>query len=160
MLYSSLSIKSYKSILRWCLFALLGLSLTWLVSCGGSPASNPATPEIEFWTMQLQPEFNDYFNRLVSQFETANPGVKVRWVDVPWTAMESKILSAVSAKTAPDVVNLNPSFASQLATKNAWLNLSTKVSTAEQQKYLPNIWQASTLNNQSFGLPWSASSKI
>lgn len=104
--------------------------------------------------MQLQPEFNDYFNRLVSQFETANPGVKVRWVDVPWTAMESKILSAVSAKTAPDVVNLNPSFASQLATKNAWLNLSTKVSTAEQQKYLPNIWQASTLNNQSFGLPW------
>ena len=154
MLYSSLSIKSYKSILRWCLFALLGLSLTWLVSCGGSPASNPATPEIEFWTMQLQPEFNDYFNRLVSQFETANPGVKVRWVDVPWTAMESKILSAVSAKTAPDVVNLNPSFASQLATKNAWLNLSTKVSTAEQQKYLPNIWQASTLNNQSFGLPW------
>ena len=154
MSYSSLSIKSYKSILRWCLFALLGLSLTWLVSCGGSPASNPATPEIEFWTMQLQPEFNDYFNRLVSQFETANPGVKVRWVDVPWTAMESKILSAVSAKTAPDVVNLNPSFASQLATKNAWLNLSTKVSTAEQQKYLPNIWQASTLNNQSFGLPW------
>ena len=154
MLYSSLSMKSSKLILRWCLFALLGLSLTWLVSCGGTPASNPATPEIEFWTMQLQPEFTDYFNRLVSQFETANPGVKVRWVDVPWTAMESKILSAVSAKTAPDVVNLNPSFASQLAAKNAWLNLSTKVSTAEQQKYLPNIWQASTLNNQSFGLPW------
>ncbi len=154
MAYSSLSIKSYKSILRWCLFALVGLSLTWLVSCGGSPVNNPATPEIEFWTMQLQPEFNDYFNRLVSQFETANPGVKVRWVDVPWTAMESKILSAVSAKTAPDVVNLNPSFASQLAAKNAWLNLSTKVPALEQQKYLPNIWQASTLNNQSFGLPW------
>jgi putative chitobiose transport system substrate-binding protein len=52
------------------------------------------------------------------------------------------------------VVNLNPSFASQLAAKNAWLNLSTKVSPTEQQKYLPNIWQASTLNNQSFGLPW------
>ena len=37
--------------------------------------------------------------------------------------MESKILTAVSAKTAPDVVNLNPDFAAQLASRNAWLNL-------------------------------------
>ncbi len=154
MSYFFLSPKSLRSLFRWAIFVLLGLSLTWLISCGGKPAINSATPEIEFWTMQLQPEFNDYFNRLVSNFEAANPGVKVRWVDVPWTAMESKILSAVSAKTAPDVVNLNPSFASQLAAKNAWLNLSAKVPVSEQQKYLPNIWQASTLNNQSFGLPW------
>jgi len=141
-------------VARSCLFVLLGFCLTWLVSCGGSPTSNPATPEIEFWTMQLQPEFTDYFNNLITKFESTTPGVKVRWVDVPWTAMESKILSAVSAKTAPDVVNLNPTFASQLASKNAWLNLSTKVSPTEQQKYLPNIWQASTLDKQSFGLPW------
>lgn len=154
MLYSFPSLKSLRSIARWFAFTLLGLCLTWLVSCGGTPASNPATTEIEFWTMQLQPEFNNYFNQLISQFESTNPGVKVRWVDVPWTAMESKILSAVSAKTAPDVVNLNPTFASQLAAKNAWLDLSTKVPQAEQQKYLPNIWSASTLGKLSFGLPW------
>ena len=58
--------------------------------------------------MQLQPQFTDYFNKLIATFESENPGLKVRWVDVPWTAMESKILTAVSAKTAPDVVNLNP----------------------------------------------------
>jgi len=43
---------------------------------------------------------------LIATFEAENPDVKVNWVDVPWSAMESKIL-AVSAKTAPDVVNLN-----------------------------------------------------
>jgi putative chitobiose transport system substrate-binding protein len=45
----------------------------------------------------------------------------VRWVDIPWADMQSKILTAVAAGTAPDVVNLNPDFAAQLASKNAWL---------------------------------------
>ncbi len=144
-----------RSIARRFFWAVAGLALTiWLASCGGSNVSQVKGPEIEFWTMQLQPEFTDYFNRLITQFEAANPGTKVRWVDVPWAAMESKIISAVSARTAPDVVNLNPSFASQLAAKNAWLELDAKIAPTDRQKYLPKVWQASTLNNVSFGIPW------
>jgi putative chitobiose transport system substrate-binding protein len=40
--------------------------------------------------MQLQPEFTDYFNNAIDTFQKENPGVKVSWVDVPWSAMESK----------------------------------------------------------------------
>jgi len=110
--------------------------------------------------MQLQPEFTDYFNKLIATFEAENKGVKVRWVDVPWAAMQNKILTAVSAKTAPDVVNLNPSFASQLASRNAWLDLDTRVPEAVQKQYLPNIWKDSTLNNKSFGIPWYLTSRV
>lgn len=141
------------------LFSLLGLLLSWAISCTPTP-SPPTNPEIEFWTMQLQPQFTTYFNQLISTFEADNPGVKVRWVDVPWSEMESKILAAVSAKTAPDVVNLNPDFASQLASRNAWLDLSTKIPQPIQQQYLPKIWQASTLNHKSFGLPWYLTTNI
>ncbi|MBW4574779.1 MAG: sugar ABC transporter substrate-binding protein [Aphanothece sp. CMT-3BRIN-NPC111] len=140
-------------------FALLGLLLSWVVSCSTGP-SQSKNPEIEFWTMQLQPKFTNYFNELIATFESQNPGVKVRWVDVPWSAMESKILTAVSAKTAPDVVNLNPDFASQLASRNAWLDLDAKVPQTVRQEYLPNIWNASTLNGKSFGLPWYLSSSV
>lgn len=144
---------------RLCLFTLLGLLLSWTLSC--TPKSTPsATAEIEFWTMQLKPEFTDYFNKLIATFETANKGVKVRWVDVPWAAMENKILTAVSAKTAPDVVNLNPGFASQLAARNAWLDLDAKVTQDVRQQYLPNIWKDSTLNNKSFGIPWYLTSRV
>ena len=59
---------------------------------------------------QLQPDFTDYFNQLITDYEAQNPDVKVRWVDVPWADMQSKILTAVTAGTAPDVVNLNPDF--------------------------------------------------
>ncbi len=144
---------------RFGLYALLGLLLSWVVSC--SPGLQPSgSQEIEFWTMQLQPQFTDYFKNLIATFETANSGVKVRWVDVPWTAMESKILTAVSARRAPDVVNLNPDFASQLASRRAWLDLDSKVSATVRQLYLPNIWKASTLNDQSFGIPWYLTTRV
>lgn len=150
------------------LFALLGFALSWLVSCGGGTPtstggqSNQAggKQEIEFWTMQLQPEFTEYFNQLIASFEQQNPTFTVRWVDVPWADMERKILTAVSAKTAPDVVNLNPGFASQLAERNAWLELDDKVPASDRQLYLPNIWKASTLNGKTFGLPWYLTTRV
>lgn len=110
--------------------------------------------------MQLQPEFTDYFKNLISTFEAENPGTKVKWVDVPWSAMPSKILTAVSAKTAPDVVNLNPDFASQLAGRQAWLDLDAKVPTEVRSTYLPNIWKASSLNGKSFGVPWYLTTQL
>lgn len=110
--------------------------------------------------MQLQPQFTDYFNQLIAKFETENPGVRVRWVDVPWSAMESKILAAVSAKTAPDVVNLNPDFAALLAGRNAWLDLEAKIPESVRSQYLPNIWQANTLNGKSFGIPWYLTAQV
>ena len=112
-----------KSWQLFAVFGLVGLLLAAVVSCGKPAVNSQAnnTQEIEFWTMQLQPQFTEYFNKTIAGFEAENPGVKVRWVDVPWSAMESKILGAVSAKTAPDVVNLNPDFASLLAGRNAWL---------------------------------------
>jgi putative chitobiose transport system substrate-binding protein len=150
---------------RFGLFALLGLLLSWLLSCS-APSSNPGgqstagKAEVEFWTMQLQPQFTDYFNTLIATFEQENPTIKVRWVDVPWADMKSKILTAVSAKTAPDVVNLNPDFASQLAARDAWLPLDDKVSEDVRSQYLPNIWKASTLDGKSFGIPWYLTTRV
>lgn len=141
-------------------FALIGLLLgTGLSSCGSGSSSSSAN-EIEFWTMQLQPKFTDYFNDLIAEFEQENPELTIKWVDVPWSAMESKILAAVSANTAPDVVNLNPDFASQLASKDAWLNLNEVVPAETKAEYLPKIWQASTLDDISFGLPWYLTTRV
>jgi putative chitobiose transport system substrate-binding protein len=150
---------------KFSLWLIVGLLLSWLLSCSPTPSNSN---ELEFWTMQLQPQFTEYFTQLNNQFETNNQSVKVRWVDVPWSAMESKILTAISGKTAPDVVNLNPNFASQLATRNAWLNLDEAIAMDVKNSYLPKIWQASTIetcqeNNcseSSFGLPWYLTTRV
>ncbi|WP_310427458.1 sugar ABC transporter substrate-binding protein [Chamaesiphon sp. VAR_48_metabat_135_sub] len=143
---------------RLLICGLLGLVLTGVVSCLKSPSSK--TPQLEFWTMQLQPKFNDYFKDAISKFEVANPGIKVHWVDVPWGAMQGKIQAAMGAKTAPDVVNLNPDFAIQLAARNAWLNLDSVLTKGESKEYLPSIWQAGTLEGKAFSFPWYLTTNV
>ena len=140
-------------------WAATGLLLA-VAGCGGGGNQPSGKQEVEFWTMQLQPKFTDYFDQLITDFETANPDVDVVWIDVPWSDMQSKILTAVSAGTAPDVVNLNPDFASQLASRNAWLSLDDQLSPEEQAVYLPKIWQATTLNGDSFGFPWYLTTRV
>ena len=118
--------------------------------------------------MQLKPNFTEYFVNLNRNFEAQNERLKLRWVDVSWSAMENKILTSISARTAPDVVNLNPKFASQLATRNAWLDLEPVVAPEVKATYLPKIWQASKIevcqqsncNEQTFGLPWYLTTTI
>lgn len=131
-----------------------------LVSCSVSQPDDRQRVEVEFWTMQLQPQYTDYFTALIAQFEQEHPTVRINWVDVPWAGMESKILTAVAAKTAPDVVNLNPNFASQLAAKGAWLDLSQRIPSETVAQYLPNIWQASTIDGKAFGIPWYLTTRI
>lgn len=153
--------------IKFGLWLSLGLSLSLLYGCNSSSDSNNSN-ELEFWTMQLKPQFTEYFSKINTSFETTNQDLEIRWVDVPWSAMESKILTSISAKTSPDVVNLNPNFASQLATRNVWLDLDELVSDQIQQQYLPKIWQASSIETCSdnncqvatFGLPWYLSTRI
>ncbi len=143
---------------RFLICGLLGLVLTGVVSCLKSPTTK--APQLEFWTMQLQPKFNDYFKDAIGKFEATNPGIKVNWVDIPWSAMQGKIQAAMGAKTAPDVVNLNPDFAIQLAARNAWLDLDPALKKGENKEYLPRIWQAGTLDGKSFSFPWYLTTNI
>ncbi|MEL6814104.1 MAG: sugar ABC transporter substrate-binding protein [Cyanobacteria bacterium J06598_3] len=144
--------------------ALVGLLSTWLISCGSGANQSATTAddkaEVEFWTMQLSPDFDEYFNQLIAEFETENPDIAIKWQDIPWGDMETKILAAVSAGNAPDVVNLNPNFASQLASKGAWLALDDKLSEEEIAAYLPRIWEATQLNGESFGFPWYLTTRV
>ena len=154
-----------KSIFLKSSFYLLAVVLSsTLTGCNSQRDSE----QLEFWTMQLKPNFTEYFVNLNRNFEQQNDSTKIRWVDIPWSAMENKILTSISAQTAPDVVNLNPKFASQLATRNAWLNLETAVPPEIQATYLPKIWQASVIevcqenqcSEQTFGLPWYLTTTI
>jgi putative chitobiose transport system substrate-binding protein len=170
------------SFTRFSLCLLLGMTVGGLSGC--NPQKKANSNQLEFWTMQLKPTFTEYFTNINQTFEEQNKAVKLRWVDISWSAMENKILTSISAKTAPDIVNLNPKFASQLATRNAWLDLEPMVTHEVKATYLPKIWQASSIEvcpasspensqknsqensqaincqQQTFGLPWYLTTTI
>ncbi|WP_261130892.1 ABC transporter substrate-binding protein [Bacillus sp. Marseille-Q3570] len=116
--------------------------------------------EIEFWTMQLSPTFDDYINGVIADFEEENPNIKVKWVDVPWADTEKKILAAVASKTAPDVANLNPQFASKLAELDALINMDEVVSEEKKNEYFEGVWKSNTFDGKTFGIPWYLSSQV
>ncbi|WP_404347963.1 sugar ABC transporter substrate-binding protein [Sutcliffiella horikoshii] len=116
--------------------------------------------EIEFWTMQLSPTFDDYINGVIADFEEENPNVKVKWVDVPWGDMETKILTSVASKTAPDVANLNPQFAAKLAELDALVNMDEMVPDDVRSQYFEGVWASNTFDGKTFGIPWYLSSQV
>ena len=131
----------------------LGLALVGCAARPGAPwaglrlgdrsaGEKPAQRQIEFWTLDLSPKFNGYLQAVIADWEALHPGVKVHWVDLPWGSVERKLLAAVFARTAPDVVNLNPLFAANLASKGGLLPLDPLLPAPAASSYLAPIWAA------------------
>ncbi len=130
---------------------VLALAIVVLMS-GAVPAAPRTT--LEFWTISLQPFFTDYMNRLIADYEKANPGVDIRWVDVQFQAIEQKLLAGIAGRVPPDVVNLNVEFTVRIAEKGALLDMDGAVPAAQRRAYFDGLWTSSRLRGRSFGIPW------
>ena len=117
---------------------LLSAAAAGLAACGRRGRG----PELNLWTLQLAPKFNRYFADLMADWVTLHPGDPVRWTDLPWGSVERKLLAAVYARTAPDLVNLNPPFAANLASKGGLTDLTPLLPSDAAERYLPSVWQA------------------
>ncbi|MFR0957930.1 MAG: extracellular solute-binding protein [Roseburia inulinivorans] len=40
--------------------------------------------------------FGDFFNDMIAQYESENPGVTVNWTDVPYGDIQSKLVTSVA----------------------------------------------------------------
>jgi putative chitobiose transport system substrate-binding protein len=147
---------------------LLVLAAAGLMALSGCRSVDPPRPEsrtIQFWTLDLAPKFNAYVQAAIGEWERRHPGIDVVWTDVPWASVERKLLAAVFARTAPDVVNLNPLFAANLASKGGLLPLDGVMPTGAGAGYLPSIWQAGRSPGpdgtpRQFAIPWYLTARI
>ena len=141
------------------LAAPLGLGMA---ACGSgrSRYSPEKQRQINVWTLDLAPRFTPYMNRVILAWEREHPGVRVRWTDVPWSSVERKLLAAVFARTAPDLVNLNPPFAANLASKGGLLDLATKLPPNASKQYLPRIWHSGQQGGHQFAIPWYLTARV
>lgn len=119
---------------------------------------------LNFWTLDLAPKFSSYVKGLIAAWEGQNPGIRVRWTDVPWSSVERKLLAAVFARTAPDLVNLNPPFAANLASKGGLHDLTKVLPAGAAEAYLPAIWaagrQGEGASAEQFAIPWYLTARI
>lgn len=117
--------------------------------------SEPDNNEVVFWTLQMN-DFSDYINKVIKDFETQNPNVKIKWVDVPFSEGEKRTLAAVLSDNPPDLINLNPDFSALLAERGALYEISDEY-TAQYNKSVLNSLK---YNGKLYSLPWYATSAI
>lgn len=151
---------------RWRRWLALPLALGLLLGgCGrgDAPAGRPGSAEprrISLWTLDLAPRFNPYMQGVIAAWERQHPGVSVRWTDVPWSSVERKLLAAVFARTAPDLVNLNPPFAANLASKGGLQDLRPLLPAGAAASYLPAVWGSGRQGDAQYAIPWYLTARV
>ncbi len=118
-----------------------------------APAAAPATT-VEFWTISLQPFFTGYVNGVIEAYERTHPGVKVRWIDVQFSAVEQKLLAALAGGVPPDVVNLNTEMTIRLAERDALVDLDAVVAADARARYFEGMWRSTQYRGRTYGIPW------
>ena len=120
-------------------------------SSGGSGSGDSGT--VEWWTINLQKNYKGYIDGLISTYESQNPGVKIKWVDVVPTDMDQKFLAAVSTGSPPDAVNLT---SAQLGAFRPALTDLNELFTADELKaYQPSLVdKLKSSDGTQTGIPW------
>ncbi|MCL3776611.1 MULTISPECIES: sugar ABC transporter substrate-binding protein [unclassified Actinomyces] len=131
-----------------------------VAACSKGSTGSDGSISLEFWTISLQPTFNDYFNTLIADYEAANPGVTVNWTDLPYDSIEEKLITASAGGSAPDVVNLNTEFALTMAGKDAVADITAITTEEERGVYIQSLLSSAQLGDAIYAFPWYASPNI
>ena len=128
--------------------------LTALMALGlaGLAAGAAAQARLEFWTFSMKPKFTPYFESVVRNYEAANPGVKVEWVDFPWDVIQTKLVTRIVAGTPPALVNLNLPWADEYARDDLLTPIDGLLGAA-RATYLPGTLQDLTFKGKTYGFP-------
>jgi multiple sugar transport system substrate-binding protein len=104
------------------------------VGCGSSDnssSSSGGTVTLEFaqwWAPEL-PEGS--FDKLISEFQTQNPNIKVKLLSAPYASTKQQLVSGAASRTLPDVVGLDGAWVNDFAKQGAITDLSALMSSAK-----------------------------
>lgn len=119
---------------------------------GCEPSGERGKTAITFWTISLRPTFSAYMTERIAAFESMRPGVRVDWVDVPFEAIERKLLAAAAAGRAPDVVNLSDMMFARFAAAGAFADLGGD--DLDLSVYHPGALAVGQIGPAQLAVPW------
>ncbi|HVH93454.1 MAG TPA: sugar ABC transporter substrate-binding protein [Nocardioidaceae bacterium] len=110
---------------------------------------------INVWAMGTEGEKLQSF---VKDFESANPGAKVKVTAVPWEAAHDKISSAIAGGKTPDVSLIGTTWMGEFA-KSGGLEATPK-GLVDQNAFYPGGWKSTVVGDTSYGVPWYVETRV
>ena len=138
-------------------FLILIIIIAVLLSapCGRKKNVSENIHEVIFWTLQMS-DFSDYMNGVISEFETQNPDIKIKWIDVPFSEGEKRTLASVMSDNPPDLINLNPDFSATLAQKGTLFEIPADSTLDFNDEIIDSL----KYNGKLYSIPWYATSAV
>ena len=133
------------------------LLLATLAGCGR--ASDGATV-VELWAMGREGEMVE---RLVPDFERANPGIRVRVQQLPWSAAHEKLLTSYVGGAMPDVFQAGNTWLPELVALEALEPLDAWIARpdgVDAQDDFPGILATNVVDGTTWGVPWYVDTRV
>lgn len=113
--------------------------------------------EIRFWPWALTPDFEDYLNKVIENFEATYPGVNVVMEGQPGAGARDNIRNSFAAGTPADVINVSDGWVAEFSEAGVLLNTDEAVGTAYpalREEYVDGAWTKVTFEGVSYSIPW------
>jgi len=138
-----------------------GAALVVALLCGpvGCGQRSQAAAVVELWAMGREGEV---VRELVPDFEQANPGVRVRVQQIPWSAAHEKLLTAFVGGAMPDVFQAGNTWLPELAALGALEPLDARFasSTLARDDIFPGILDTNVIEGTTWGVPWYVDTRL
>ena len=134
------------------------LALTAAAVAGLIVASGPVQAQqkvtIDFWAHWASAVRRPTVDKIVANFNRANPNIQVNYTFVPFDQMIPKTLASVAAGNPPCVVVLPGAETRIRAAKNQLTDLSALGVASIKDRYFESGWNAGMLNGKVYALPF------
>ncbi|RPF32995.1 extracellular solute-binding protein [Streptomyces sp. TLI_185] len=124
-------------------------------ACGGSDSGSksdgPVT--ITWWDTSNATNEAPTYKALVKEFEAANKGIKVKYVNVPFDQAQNKFDTAAGSKGAPDVLRSEVGWTPAFAKKGYFLPLDGTEALKDQSKFRSNLIEQAKYDGKAYGVP-------
>lgn len=112
---------------------------------------------IRFWPWALLPDFEDYLNQVIANFEATYPGVTVVMEGQPAAGARDNIRNSFAAGEPADVINMSDGWVAEFAEAGVLMNMDEAIGEnypALREQYVDGAWTKVTFEGVTYHLPW------
>lgn len=151
---------------KWPIFSLCVFLFGSLLSgCAQSSSTDPnegtskkngndGEISLKFWRAGTDPLENQYWKRVISEYEEAHPNVTIELTEIPWgDEIETKLSTAFVGNTAPDVISFSIASVAARASLGHYLSLDEFIENWDgKDDLIDKVVEAGIYNGEVYGL--------
>ncbi len=134
---------------------LLVAILLMFSSCGNR--QDDSIIRLSFWQFWTSPDVKPTIEKLIKEYETKHPNVRIDLVDLTWSDGHEKIVVAFSTGTAPDIVELGSDWIGEFARSGM---LSDLTSFYDSNGLSLLMWEPAMQDGRCYAVPWLLGTRV